>query len=193
MNTTVDVVDLENEIVNEYKRKLDLGRKIKRNVEENNIPLKSLVKEKMEALKLFEEYIDVKYVEWRPWQKKMLEYLHNPAQKEVILVVGSRGNEGKNFFQDHLHDRYGLEKVCKFHFGSRYEDLMNYLHIVVIMKTDIFLFHTYKNDQVKDLDYRLLENIKDGWTMSTDYGHDIHFKRSNVIIVFSNNHPDIQP
>ena len=69
MNTTVDVVDLENEIVNEYHRKLDLGRKIKRIVEENNIPLQSLDKEKMDALKLFEEYIDVKYDEWRPWQK----------------------------------------------------------------------------------------------------------------------------
>ena len=88
MNTTVDVVDLENEIVNEYHRKLDLGRKIKRIVEENNIPLQSLDKEKMDALKLFEEYIDVKYVEWRPWQKKMLEYLHNPTQKKVIWVVG---------------------------------------------------------------------------------------------------------
>ena len=60
------------------------------------------------------------------------------------------------------------------------------------MKTDIFLFHTYKNDHVKELDYQLLENIKDGWTMSTDYGDDIHFKRSNVIIVFSNMYPDIQ-
>ena len=63
MNNTVDVVDLENEIVNEYKRKLDLGRKIKRILEENSIPLKSLDKEQKEALELFEDYIDVKYVE----------------------------------------------------------------------------------------------------------------------------------
>ena len=175
MNTTVDVVDLENEIVNEYHRKLDLGRKIKRIVEENNIPLQSLDKEKMDALKLFEEYIDVKYVEWRPWQKKMLEYLHNPTQKKVIWVVGEKGNEGKTFFQDQIQDRYGLEKVCKLHFGSRSEDMMNYLQIVVSMKTDIFLFHTYKNDHVKELDYQLLENIKDGWTMSTQYGDHINF------------------
>ena len=115
-NSTLDVVDLENEIVNEYHRKLDLGRKIKRIVEENNIPLQSLNKEKMDALKLFEEYVDVKYVEWRPWQKKMLEYLHNPTQKKVIWVVGEKGNEGKTFFQDQIQDRYGLEKVCKFQY-----------------------------------------------------------------------------
>ena len=98
-------------------------------------------------------------------QKKMLEYLHNPTQKKVIWVVGEKGNEGKTFFQDHIQGRYGLEKVCKLYFGSRSEDLMNYLHIVVSMKTDIFLFHTYKNDHVKELDYQLLENIKDGWIM----------------------------
>ena len=53
MNNTVEVVDLEKQIVSEYKRKLELGRKNKRIVEENNIPLQSLNKERMEALKLF--------------------------------------------------------------------------------------------------------------------------------------------
>ena len=86
MDSTVDVVALENEIVNEYHRKLDLGREIKRIVEENNVPLKSLNKERMEALELFEEYVNVKYVEWRPWQKKMLEYLHSPAQKKLYAL-----------------------------------------------------------------------------------------------------------
>ena len=108
----------------------------------------------------------------------MLEYLHNPAQKEVFWVVGEKGNEGKTFFQDHIQDRYGKEKVCKFHFGSTSEDLMNYLQRFGCMNTDIFLFHSYRNDQVKDLDFRLLENIKDGWTMSTQYGNDIHFKKN---------------
>ena len=42
---------------------MDLGRKIKRIVEENSIPLKNLDKEQKEALALFEDYIDVKYVE----------------------------------------------------------------------------------------------------------------------------------
>ena len=192
MDSTVDVVDLENKIVSEYHRKLDLGRMIKRIVQENNVPLPSLNKERMEALKLFEEYADVKYVEWRPWQKKMLEYLHNPTQRRVIWVVGEKGNEGKTFFQDQIQDRYGMEKVCKMHFGGRSENIMNYLHGNVSMTTDIFLFHTHKNVCVKELDYQLVENIKDGWTMSTDYGDDIHFKRSNVIIVFSNKYPDIQ-
>ena len=125
-------------------------------IEENSNPLKRRDKEQKETLELYEDYIEVKYVEWRPWQKMMLEYLHNPAQKEVIWVVGEKGNEGKTFFQDHIQGRYGKEKVCKFYFGSYSEDLINYLHIVGCMKTDIFVFYTYKNDQVKDIDYRLL-------------------------------------
>ena len=102
-------------------------------------------------------------------------------------MVREKGNEGKTFFQDHIQGRYGKEKVCKFHFGSNSEDLINYLHIVGCMKTDILLFDTYKNDQVKDLDCRLLEIIKDGWTMSTQYGNDIHFKKTNVIFLLK--HP----
>ena len=88
MNNTVDDVDLEKQIVSEYKRKLELGRKIKRIIEENNIPLKSLDKEQKEAIELYHDYIEVKYVESRPWQKMMIEYLHIPAQKEVIWIVG---------------------------------------------------------------------------------------------------------
>ena len=53
-------------------------------------------------------------------------------------------------------------------------------------------FHTEKNDHVKELDYQLLENIKNGWTLSTQYGDNINFKTQNVIIVFSNMYPDIQ-
>ena len=190
MNNTVDDVDLEKQIVSEYKRKLELGRKIKRIIEENSIPLKSLDKEQKEAIELYHDPIEVKYVEWRPWQKMMMEYLHNPTQKEVIWVVGENGNEGKSFFQDQIEGRYGKEKVCKFHFGSNSEDLINYLHIVGCMKTDIFLLHTYRRDQAKDLDYRLLEIIKEGRTISTQYGNNIHLKSPNIIIVFSNMYPD---
>ena len=188
----MDVPDLETTIVSEYQTKLKLGRKIKIILEKNSIPLASLNKEQIEACELFKQYAEVKFVEWRPWQNEMIEYLHDPKQGKVIWVVGERGNEGKSFFQDQIQARYGLEKVVKFHFGSRSEDMINYLHEFVSMKTDIFLFHTYKNDDVNELDYNMLENIKKGWTLSTQYGGDIHFKRTNVIIVFSNKYPNIE-
>ena len=106
-------------------------------------------------------------------------------------MVGEKGNEGKTFFQDQIQNRYGMEKVCKMYIGGGSENIINNLHGYVGMTTDIFLFNTHQNVCVKELDYQLLENIKDGWTMSTEFGDNIHFKTPNVIIVFSNKYPDI--
>ena len=55
----LDVVALENEIIseiNEYQRKLELGREVKRIVLELNAPTAGLSKENMEALELFEKH-----------------------------------------------------------------------------------------------------------------------------------------
>ena len=67
---TIDVAALKNEIVqgdNEYQNKLELGREIKKIVQELNVPIASLDKEKMDALQLFESHGQVKHDEWRPW------------------------------------------------------------------------------------------------------------------------------
>ena len=67
---TIDVAALKNEIVqgdNEYQNKLELGRQIKKIVQELNVPITSLDKEKMDALQLFDSHVQVKNDEWRPW------------------------------------------------------------------------------------------------------------------------------
>ena len=69
-NSNVNVTALKNSIkgeVNEYQRKLELGREIKQIVQELNAPTACLSKEKMEALQLFENHVQVKHDEWRPW------------------------------------------------------------------------------------------------------------------------------
>ena len=66
---TIDVAALKNEIVqgdNEYQNKLELGREIKKIVQELNVNIASLDKEKMDALQLFECHGQVKHDEWRP-------------------------------------------------------------------------------------------------------------------------------
>ena len=111
-HSKVDDLALKNKIVqggNEYRRKLELGREIKKIVHELHAPTASLDKEDMAAFKLFEKHGDVKEikdVEWRPWQKKILEYVNNPTKKRVIWVVGEKGNEGKTFFQDQIEEKY---------------------------------------------------------------------------------------
>ena len=124
-NSTIDNVALKNSITreyNEYNRKLELGREIKQIVQELNAPTACLSKDKKEALELFEnrgQVKEIKAVEWRPWQRDMLEYVNSPTQRRIIWIVGKKGNEGKTFFQDQIEEQYGLHRVFKWNLQSQ--------------------------------------------------------------------------
>ena len=111
-NSTIDDIALENKIMrcsNEYKRKLELGRKVKDILLKNDVATGCLEKGEMEALELFEnrgQVKEIEAVEWRPWQIDMLEYVKNPTKRRIIWVVGEKGNEGKTFFQDKTDEQY---------------------------------------------------------------------------------------
>ena len=69
-HSKMDIAALKNEIVHaedEYQKKLVLGSKIKKIVQELNVNIAGLDKEKMDALQLFECHGQVKHDEWRPW------------------------------------------------------------------------------------------------------------------------------
>jgi hypothetical protein len=64
-HSSLDVVALKNNIVediNEYQRKLELGREVKRIVKELNTPKVGLRREFVEALEIFSRH---EYEEWR--------------------------------------------------------------------------------------------------------------------------------
>ena len=64
-NSTIDVAALKNEIVqcdNEYQTKIEFGREIKKIVQELNVNIASLDKEKIDALELFENHEQVKEI-----------------------------------------------------------------------------------------------------------------------------------
>ena len=64
-HSTLDVVALKNNIledINEYQRKLELGREVKRIVKELNKPEVGLRREFVEALEIFSKH---EYEEWR--------------------------------------------------------------------------------------------------------------------------------
>ncbi len=64
-HSTLDVIALKNSIVcdiNEYQRKLELGREVKRIVNELNTPKVGLRREFVEALEIFSKH---EYEEWR--------------------------------------------------------------------------------------------------------------------------------
>ena len=193
----LDVVDLENSIVseiNEYQRKLELGREVKRIVLKLNAPTAGLSKEKMEALELFEnrgQVKDVKPVEWRVWQNELLEHVNDPTDRKIIWVVGGEGDEGKSFFQKHIEEQYGKQRVCKVTLAARSKDILHCMREVVDITTDIFLFNIPKGAIMGKIDCKLLENIKDGEAMAMKFKSRImRFRTPNVIMVFSNDYPD---
>ena len=61
-HSTIEIVQGDNE----YQKKLELGREIKQIVQELNVPISSMDKEKMDSMELFENHRKVKHGEWRP-------------------------------------------------------------------------------------------------------------------------------
>ena len=105
-NSTIDDIALENKIMrcsNEYKRKLELGRKVKDILLKNDVATGCLEKGEMEALDLFVnrgQIKEIEAVEWGPWQNELLKYINEPTKRRIKWVIGEKGNEGKTFFQD---------------------------------------------------------------------------------------------
>ena len=217
-HSTVDMVALENKLVNnsnKYKRKLELEEEVKQTndikpvvelelegeVKQTNDD-KSVVwrpwEEGSETLKLFrkhEQDNDDKPVEWRAWQKELLGYLDNPSDRRIIWVVGGEGNEGKTYFITKIRGQYGWQRVCAMPLRETKKDLFRYMEKVVDpFITDIFLFNVSEGGgrRMKRINYRILENIKDGGSM-TVVGNGVkrvRFTTPNVVMVFSNEYPD---
>ena len=108
--STMDEAVLENKLVNqenELMRKLELGRVIEKIMIKRKLMKASLSADHREALELFEKHGQDKPVEWRPWQKELLEFINNPTDRRIIWVVGGEGNEGKTFFGDKIEENMG--------------------------------------------------------------------------------------
>ena len=97
----------------EYERKLQLGEIIYKHVKDREIPEESIPREYKEAKDLYvknKKNIDVDNVILRPWQEGLLNYI-KPSDREVIWVIGRKGNEGKTWFQEFLASKFGWSRV----------------------------------------------------------------------------------
>ena len=196
-NSTLDIVALENIVaknLNEFMRKLELGRELKRIITENKIMKASLSEEHREALKLFVKHgqdKDIQPVEWRRWQKELLKYVNNPTDRRIIWVVGGKGDEGKSFFMKKIRGKYGRHRVCVMNLKGKSKDILHYMKKVVDIPTELFLFNIPKGVNMGDIEYTLLEDIKDGDALAEKYETTIvEITTPNVIIVFANDYPD---
>ena len=180
----------------EYKNKLKLGKIIYEEIEEHEIPEESLRREYKEAKELYIKHkknIDLDNVILRPWQKALLEYI-KPSTREVIWVIGKHGNEGKSWFQEYMESKFGWGKViCGMDIKMKKGSICHVLSKRSLMTTDTFLFDVGKAYTDDEVNYELLEKIKNGRTVAAKFdSKELKFKTPNTVVVFSNEKPDVR-
>ena len=131
----------------EYKNKLELGRILYEEAKEREIPEESLRKEYKEAKELYIKHkrnIDLENAILRPWQESLLQFI-KPTNRDVIWVIGKKGNEGKTWFQDYMESKFGWSKVIAgMDIKLKKSSICHALTKRSLMTTDIFLFDVGK-------------------------------------------------
>jgi hypothetical protein len=178
----------------EYKHKIEIGREVYLFIDEAKILQESLSKERQAALDLYikqKQRLD-QDITLKPWQEELMSYI-KPTDREVIWVIGINGNEGKTWFQQFLKERYGWSKaVTGMDIKAKTSSLCHALRKRSLVTTDIFLFNVGKANTEADVNYDVLEKIKDGHIFASKYDStELQFKTPNIVIVFSNDKPKI--
>ena len=125
----------------------------------------------------------------KSWQEKLLE-LMKPSEREIIWIIGIKGAEGKSWFQEYIEQHYGCRRVFRTTMNKNEESILHCLSKRVLSLIDVFVFNMPRSFNVKDVSYKLLEEIKDGRAISSKYNSKVlEFKKPNVLIVFSNKKP----
>ena len=128
--------------------------------------------------------IDVENVILHPWQETLRNYI-KPSDREVIWVIGCKGNEGKTWFQEFLASKFGWSRMKK-------SSICHILSKRSLMTTDIFLFDVGKAKTDDDMNYELIEHVKNGRTLAGKFdSKELKFHTPNIIVVFSNEKPDV--
>ena len=195
MNKTTGI---EAELIHDsdiFDENVQLGGKISDIITTGRVKEESLSKKNKYCLELFRKHsviINVKDVVLKPWQKMLMGAIEKPDFRTVIWILGPNGNEGKSWFQNYVESLYGYERVARFDFKSRAQDVLHALSKRPLASTDIFLFNIPRStDAVAFGCYSVLESIKDGVAVSSKYdSKPIRFKTPNVLIVFSNEPPE---
>ena len=180
----------------EYKNKLELGRILYEEAKEREIPEESLRREYKDAKELYIKHkrnIDLENVILRPWQKSLLQFI-KPTNRDVIWVIGKKGNEGKTWFQDYMESKFGWSKVIAgMDIKLKKSSICHALTKRSLMTTDIFLFDVGKAQTDDGVNYELLEKIKNGRILASKFdSKELKFHTPNTVVVFSNEKPDVK-
>ena len=202
-NKTFEVSTLEREEMTkrlikddeEYKYKVERGKQIYEEVGKYGIKEESLCSEYKELLEMYmkqRKNIDVDNVILRCWQESLLQYL-KPSNREIIWVQGAKCNEGKSWFQEFIEAKFGWERVmCGLDIKMKKESIYHLIRRRPYMTTDVFTFNIGKADTYEDVNYQVLEQLKDGRILAAKFSSkEIKICTPNIVIVFSNDKPKL--
>ena len=180
----------------EYENTLELGRMIVEKAKSLGIAEESLRSEYKKAKELYLKHkknVDIENVILRSWQDSLLQYL-KPSNREIIWVIGRKGNEGKTWFQEYMESKYGWGKViCGMDIKLKKSTICHVLSKRSLMSTEIFLFDVGKAFTYDGVNYELLEKIKNGRVLASKFdSKELKFKTPNIVVVFSNEAPEVK-
>ena len=180
----------------EYKKKCKLGAKVEKLITKNGYHQESLRSEYKEALDLHLKKCVKSFPEnlvFKPWQISLLEEVKIPTERKIIWVVGKSCGEGKTWLQNYIKYKYGDRRVVKgISLQTKSGHITHALTKHPLATADIFLFNIAKCvDTFTEINYEMLEGIKDGELFSSKYDSQrIKVKTPNIVMVFSNDEPN---
>ena len=103
--------------------------------------------------------------ELRLWQQHLMDNISSSSDREVIWIIGQKGNEGKTWFQEYLETFYGYARVVRLDLKIKTPNVLHVLTMRPLSTTDIFLFNEPRAITHESCNYSILESIKDGTIM----------------------------
>ena len=177
----------------DYRQKLNRGEMVENILRKCPETLEeALNASDKEALKLYQSScegdIGIATVVLKPWQSDVIKLIDSPSDRHIYWIIGYRGNEGKTFLQQYILQYFGIRRVVKTEINARKCDLAYLLSMDTLTCKDIFVFNLLRSDA--EVSYGLMENIKDGYLVSTKYRtKSLKITTPNTVIVFSNSFP----
>ena len=166
------------------------GKILKDLLDKEDINPLSLRSEHLKALEVNSLRKEEQFESLKPWQEQLLKLIRT-SDREIIWVCGKTGAEGKSWFQSYLQHYYTPKRVFRSPIDKNKESMLHSLSKKTLSLIDVFIFNIPRSFYVDDVPYTLLEDIKDGFGMSTKYNSkSLQFKKPNIVILFSNTLPN---
>ena len=171
----------------------DLGNKgkiLKDLLDKDNIDSQSLRPEHLKALEVNSLRKNEQFESLKPWQEQLLKLI-GTSDREIIWICGKAGAEGKSWFQNYLEHYYTPNRVFRSPIDKNKESMLHSLSKKTLSLINVFIFNIPRSFYVDDVPYSLLEDIKDGFAISTKYNSkNLQFRKPNIVILFSNTTPN---